>query len=157
MHYQVIKWAKAKAHVYSDSVLCLVKMQEHSEANQRWKTQLEEFRQIISHRELLGIDGKLNEFEWTISQDLLHWKSSRRSKKKTCKIETSNLKILKIEPSSCQCSMTWIGQREEIQIYIFRTPNKSRITRRDSREDTGLSSVLEKKRTGAELSGTHLK
>ena len=44
-HDQVITWTKEKVHVYSDSVLCLVKMQEHSEANQRWTNQLEEFRQ----------------------------------------------------------------------------------------------------------------
>ena len=33
----------------------------------------------------------------------LHWRSSRRSRK-TCKIDTLNLKLLKIESSSCQCS-----------------------------------------------------
>ena len=32
LHNIVIKWAKAKVHVYSDSVLCLGKMYEHSEA-----------------------------------------------------------------------------------------------------------------------------
>ena len=37
-----------------------------------------------------------------ISQDLRHWRSSRRSRK-TCKIETLNPKSLKIESSSCQC------------------------------------------------------
>ena len=40
-HDQVITRTKAKVHVYSDSVLCLGKIQEHSEANQRWKNQLE--------------------------------------------------------------------------------------------------------------------
>ena len=44
-HNQVIKWiqskgtrlTKAKVHVYSDSVLCLGKVQKHSETNSRWK------------------------------------------------------------------------------------------------------------------------
>ena len=35
--------------------------------------------------------------------------------------------------------------------------SKSRIMRRDSREDSGHSSALETKRSGAELSATHLK
>ena len=35
-HDEVITWTKAKVHVYSDSVLCLRKMSEHSEANRRW-------------------------------------------------------------------------------------------------------------------------
>ena len=67
------------------------------------------------------------------SQDVRHCRSSRRSRK-TCKIETLNLKILKIESSSCQCSMTLNGQREEIQNNVCQIPNKSRITRRDSRD-----------------------
>ena len=33
LHHHVIKWAKATVHVYSDSVLRLGKMYEHTEAN----------------------------------------------------------------------------------------------------------------------------
>ena len=44
-HDQLIKWTKPTVHVYSDSVSCLGKMQEHSEANRGWNDQLEEFRQ----------------------------------------------------------------------------------------------------------------
>ena len=35
-HDQVIKWTKARVHVYSDSVLCLEKMHEHFDAIERW-------------------------------------------------------------------------------------------------------------------------
>ena len=45
-------------------------MQEHSEANQRWNAQLEEFQQSNSHRELPGIDGEPTEFEWNICPGL---------------------------------------------------------------------------------------
>ena len=41
-------------------------MQERSEANQRWKSQLEEFRQSNSYKEFLGTDGEPIEFEWNI-------------------------------------------------------------------------------------------
>ena len=85
------------------------------------------------------------------SQDIVHLRSSRRSKK-TCKIKTLNLKILKIESSSCQCSMTSIGRKDEIQKDVFRIPNKSRITRKDSREDTEHFSALKTKRRGMEHS-----
>ena len=54
---------ESKIHVYSDSVFCSGKMQEHSETDQRWKYQVEEFRQSNSYRELFGIDGELIEFE----------------------------------------------------------------------------------------------
>ena len=67
-----------------------------------------------------------------------------------------NLRMLKIESSSCQCSMTSNGQREELQNEVFQIRNKSRSTRRDSRQDTGHSSAPETKRSGAELSVTHL-
>ena len=90
------------------------------------------------------------------SQELRHWRFSRRSRK-TCKIEILNLRILKIESSSCQCSMILNGHRKEIQNNVFHIPNKSRITRRDSREDTEHSSTLETKRNGMELSVKHLK
>ena len=43
-HDQAIKWAKAKVHVFSDSVCCLGKMHGHSEANENWKNQISIFQ-----------------------------------------------------------------------------------------------------------------
>ena len=68
---------------------------------------------VHSYRELHGIDGEPTEFKWNISQDLRHWRFSKRSGK-TCKIETLNLRNSKIESSACQCSMISYGQRKEI-------------------------------------------
>ena len=65
-HDKVIKWAKAKVHVCSDSVLCLGKMQEHSEANKQLKDQLQYLQRSNGYQELNGIDGKPMEFEWYI-------------------------------------------------------------------------------------------
>ena len=53
--------------------------------------------------------------------------------------------------------MTSIGRREEVQKDAFQILNKSRITRRDSREDTGHSLAPAMKRSGTELSARHLK
>ena len=44
LHDKVTKLAKAKVHVYSNSVLCLGKVHEHSEANAKWKDLLEDFQ-----------------------------------------------------------------------------------------------------------------
>ena len=90
------------------------------------------------------------------SQDLRHWKSPRRPKR-ICKIKTLSLHILKDELSSCQCSMTLTGKRKVIQKFVFRIPNKSRITRRVSREDTGHSSAKVMKKNGTECTPTNLK
>ena len=65
-HDQAIKWAKAKVHVNSDSVLCLGKMHSHSEANEKWKSQIKEFQESNEYAELSGIDGEPIEFEWNV-------------------------------------------------------------------------------------------
>ena len=65
-HDQVIKWTKVKLLVYSDSVLCLVKMYKHFDAIERWEGQVEEFQMFAYNRELLRIDGEGSEIEWNI-------------------------------------------------------------------------------------------
>ena len=67
-HDLVIKWAKAKVHVHSDSVLCLGKLHSHSEANEKRKDQISVFQQDKEYAELSGIDGEPIEFEWNISR-----------------------------------------------------------------------------------------
>ena len=150
-------WTKATVHVYTDSVLCLERMSEHSEANQKWKNQVEKFDSPILTKSYLKLMENQLSSRGTFSQDLRHWKFSERPRN-VCKIEKLSLIILKIEPfSSCQCSMIWNEQRKEIQNKLFQIPRKSRITRRDSREDTGHSLVLETKRNRKELTVVHLK
>ena len=39
--------------INSDSVMCVKKMSDHSEANRRWENQVEEFRQSNSYKEIL--------------------------------------------------------------------------------------------------------
>ena len=38
-------------------------MSDHSEVNQRWDGQVEEFQQTDSYRKLLGVNGEPIEFE----------------------------------------------------------------------------------------------
>ena len=56
----------SKVRVYSDSVLCLGRMNESKNAITRWKVQVEEFKMSPSYRELLGIDAEATELEWNI-------------------------------------------------------------------------------------------
>ena len=63
---EVIKLAKAKVYVYSDSVLCLGKMQEHSEADERWKDHTQYFQHSNEHKAYFGITGEPIEVEWNI-------------------------------------------------------------------------------------------
>ena len=63
---QVIRWSKAKVRVYSDSVLCLGKLNGSKDAITWWKGQVEEFSMSPFYKELLGIDFEAIEFEWNI-------------------------------------------------------------------------------------------
>ena len=65
-HDQEIKWRKAKVHVFSDSVLCLGRICHPSEANIKWKEQIQYFQQSNEYAELSGNDGDSIEFEWNI-------------------------------------------------------------------------------------------
>ena len=46
---RVITRTKARVRVFSDPVLCLEKLSDYLQAYQRWKNQIEEFRQSNSH------------------------------------------------------------------------------------------------------------
>ena len=63
LHYKAINLSKAKVHVYSDSFLCLGKMQRHPDAMVNWKDQLQYFQESNEYRESFGIDGEPFEFE----------------------------------------------------------------------------------------------
>ena len=65
-HPQVIKWTKAKVHVYSDSVLRLGELSALPDAAERWKGQLVDFQTTVSNQEFYGIDGELIEWKWNI-------------------------------------------------------------------------------------------
>ena len=50
-------------HVFYDSVLCLTKIHDHSEANKKWKSQIQDVQQTYEYTELF-------ELEWNIFQGL---------------------------------------------------------------------------------------
>ena len=145
-HDQVITWTKAKVRVHSDSVLCLEKM---SEANRRWENQ-EQNQQSNSYRELQGIAGEPIEFEWNIFPGLTSLEILQKIQKD---LQDRNIEPEKFEDRIIFMSMFKdIEWTKRIQRNVFRIPNESRITRRDSRKDTGHSSALETTRIGVELS-----
>ena len=156
IHDKVIKWAKAKVFVYSGSVLCLGKMHDHSEANAKWRDQLEDLRQSNAYRDSYGIGGEPIEFERNISQDLQRWRFFKRPKR----IWTFDKQIqnnLREESSSCRCSTMLTEQRKEILQNVFRIPRRSRTTQKSFRVDIDHSSAQEKKTHGMERTLINLK
>ena len=63
---QVISLLHAKVHVFSDSVLCLRKMNENPQSNIAWEDKLTWFKSSPEYRALDRIEGEPMEFEWNI-------------------------------------------------------------------------------------------
>ena len=63
---EVISLSHAKVHVFSDSVLCLGKMNENPQSNYAWEDKLTRFKRSSQYRTLDTVDGEPMEFEWNI-------------------------------------------------------------------------------------------
>ena len=60
---QVMSLQRTKVSVFSDSVLCLGKMNENPQSNTAWEQRLEWFKSSPENRTLDRIDGEPMEFE----------------------------------------------------------------------------------------------
>ena len=155
----MIKWSSGqeKVLVYSDSVLCLGKVNDSTGAIERWEGQEEEFKMFASCTELTGIDGEPNEFEWNIfpgfaSLQILQ-EIQDHLQKRNIKPEEFSDQILFMLMFN---DIDWTRKGND-EICFSNSEKKSRNTRRNSRRDTGRSSVLEMKRSGMEKQSTFLK
>ena len=63
---RIINLQRTKVYVFSDSVLCLGKIQENSQSNDAWKQRLEWFKSSPEYRNFDRIDGVPMDFEWNI-------------------------------------------------------------------------------------------
>ena len=63
---QVISLLHTKVYVFSDSILCLGKVNENPKSNSAWKDRLKWFKSSPEYRTLDRIDGEPMEFEWNI-------------------------------------------------------------------------------------------
>ena len=63
---KVISLSHTKVYVFSDSVLCLGKMNENPQSNIAWEDRLTWFKSSPEYRALDTIDGEPVEFEWNI-------------------------------------------------------------------------------------------
>ena len=63
---QVISLQRTKVYVFSDSVLCLGKMNENPRSNKAWEDRLTWFKSSSEYKDVDRIDGGPIEFEWNI-------------------------------------------------------------------------------------------
>ena len=142
-HDEVIQWAKAKVRVYSDSVLCLGKVIESSDAIVRWEGQVEEFKMSLSYKELLGIDEEAIKFEWNVFPG---FSSLQILQEIQTDVRERNIEPEKFTDRIVFVSMfndiDWTKKRNDV-ICVSNSEKVKENARRNSRRDTGRSSVLE--------------
>ena len=63
---RIINLQRTKVYVFSDSVLCLGKIDQNPESNKAWKERIGWTTSSQSYRDLDGISGEPTEFEWNI-------------------------------------------------------------------------------------------
>ena len=78
---EVISLSHAKVYVFSDSVLCLGKMNQNPTSNTFWERQLEWFKDSSQYRALDTIDGEPMEFECEYFPRILNIGACPRSPK----------------------------------------------------------------------------
>ena len=66
MKKSFISLSHAKVYVFSDSVLCLGKVNQNPASNTVWEEQLSWFKSSPQYRALDTLDGEPMEFEWNI-------------------------------------------------------------------------------------------
>ena len=77
---EVISLSHAKVYVFSDSMLCLGKVNQNPTSNTVWEEQLGWFKDSPQYRTLDAIDGEPMEFEWNIFPGFTHCSSTTKSK-----------------------------------------------------------------------------
>ena len=63
---EVISFSNAKYYVFSDSVLCLGKVNQNPASNTVWEEQLGWFKDSPQYKNLDTIDGEPMEFDWNV-------------------------------------------------------------------------------------------
>ena len=90
---QVISLLHTKVHVFSDSALCLGKMNENPQSNIAWEDRLTWFKSSSEYRALDRIDGEPMEFEWKIFPGFTTLQLCHKSPRVTVKIERNTREI----------------------------------------------------------------
>ena len=83
---EVISLSHAKVYIFSDSVLCVGKMNENPQSNTVWEDKLTWFKSSSQYRASDTSDGEPMEFVWNISRDSPHYSSATKSKSSCLKM-----------------------------------------------------------------------
>ena len=149
LHSRAHRYATGKVYVFSDSVLCLGRMED--DPTNLGRTILSGIQRPTSSANWNRIDGKPMEFEWKILPGL---ETEATSKK--FRIRWANYSVIqpisKTGTSSCQCSTTLMnGMQEEMKNYAKSFRKVLQNTLDNFLAVIGLSWGLDPRKSGAEL------
>ena len=106
---EVISLSHTKVHAFSDSVLCLGKMNQNPTSNSVWEEKLSWFKSSSQYRTLDTIDGEPMEFEWNIFPGFTTLQLCNKDQEFPVKNERTTRRNSQDGSSSCRCSTTSHG------------------------------------------------
>ena len=135
-----------KVYVFSDSELCLGKMNQNPTSNSAWQEKLSWFKSSSQYRTLDTIDVEQMEFEWNIFPGFTTLQLCNKVQKFMS--EMAIHQNLKDGSSSCSCSMTSHGDLKTMNGNAMLTPTSCLYMQKDFHQDDGHFSDLDQKRSG---------
>ena len=136
---QVISVQRTKVYVFSDSVLCLGKMNENPQSNVAWEDRLTWFKSSPEYRTLDRIDGEPIEFEWNIFPGFTTLQLSEEVKSLLLRLgETPENFTGRIIFMSMFNDISW--DQETTRKNASQMLNSFLYLRKDSEQDNGLGS-----------------
>ena len=149
---EVISLSHAKVHVFSDSVLCLGKMNENPTIKFCLRREVDVVQKFITIRNLDTIDGEPMEFEWNVSQDSPHCSSATKSKS-SCRNWAKSQDNLQDGSSSCRCLTTSHGDLKTMNRNANLAPTSFLFVQEDFHQEDGHLSDLDQKISGGQGDG----
>ena len=145
---QIIHLQRTKDNVFSDSVLCLGKMNENPRSNKAWEQRLEWFKSSPEYRTLDRIDGEPKEFEWNIFPGVTTLELSEEVEELLLKLNETpeNFKGRIIFMSTFN-DISWRSKDNKRECDL-NAQLVSLFARRDSEQDNGHFSVLVQRQSG---------
>ena len=133
------QFATATTYVFSDSVLCLGGIS--TEPVKAWESRIKWFLETRCLKDLDRTDGEPTEFEWQNFQGFTTLEFSTRFIRWWLN-QSVNQSNSKEWSSSCQCTMTWIGENDETKNIVLRMLTELLSVLEDSREDVPFDSKI---------------
>ena len=98
---------RTKVYVFSDSVLCLGKINQNPESNKAWEQRIGWITSSQSYRDFDGIDGEPTKFEWNISPGFDTLQLSQEVQELLLRLGETPENFTGRFFFSCRCSMTF--------------------------------------------------